>query len=347
MSKFSDRTLLKKKTQLLKTISTGKQDARYICSYFKCEFDLKSYEKVYNQINYLNKNNEMLFSGPLPKSYTTIRTVDPLLYSESFKTEFEWCIFTIIQFKQLVFDFLAKKQSFEHAFLIGDYSTALSVLEDINNKIGYSLWAVECNFLVSEFQGGITKNLSYLTELSKEEANLHLLILAQLYSRKSEKNITIAKFNEFFNDILEDVPSSAKNYFNFKFNTKTVVTEDLKYILQVESCSSIIDKYLSLMMVAKSCIMQNLEESPLVVKHLTKFFADFPDENISSILNIHNLRNGTQVFNVSQNKSNDLVDCVELYAVRIPTKSAAYSDASRPAVPVDVGRVFRLKSATP
>jgi hypothetical protein len=33
--------------------------------------------------------------------------------------------------------------------------------------------------------------------------------------------------------------------------------------------------------------------------------------------------------------------------MRIPTKSAAYSDASRPAIPVDVGRVFRLKSATP
>ena len=33
--------------------------------------------------------------------------------------------------------------------------------------------------------------------------------------------------------------------------------------------------------------------------------------------------------------------------MRIPTKSAAYSDASRPAVPVDVGRLFRLKSATP
>jgi len=32
---------------------------------------------------------------------------------------------------------------------------------------------------------------------------------------------------------------------------------------------------------------------------------------------------------------------------RIPTMSAAYSDASRPAIPVDVGRVFRLKSATP
>jgi hypothetical protein len=33
--------------------------------------------------------------------------------------------------------------------------------------------------------------------------------------------------------------------------------------------------------------------------------------------------------------------------MRIPMMSAAYSDASRPAVPVDVGRVFRLKSATP
>jgi len=33
--------------------------------------------------------------------------------------------------------------------------------------------------------------------------------------------------------------------------------------------------------------------------------------------------------------------------LRIPMMSAAYSDASRPAVPIDVGRVFRLKSATP
>jgi len=33
--------------------------------------------------------------------------------------------------------------------------------------------------------------------------------------------------------------------------------------------------------------------------------------------------------------------------VRIPMMSAAYSDASRPAVLMDVGRVFRLKSATP
>ena len=33
--------------------------------------------------------------------------------------------------------------------------------------------------------------------------------------------------------------------------------------------------------------------------------------------------------------------------MRIPMMSAAYSDASRPPIPVDVGRVFRLKSATP
>jgi len=33
--------------------------------------------------------------------------------------------------------------------------------------------------------------------------------------------------------------------------------------------------------------------------------------------------------------------------MRIPMMSAAYSDASRPAVPVDVGRVFRHKPATP
>ena len=39
-------------------------------------------------------------------------------------------------------------------------------------------------------------------------------------------------------------------------------------------------------------------------------------------------------------------EAVKIALVRIPTKSAAYSDASRPAVPVDVGRLFRLKSAT-
>lgn len=283
-----DRKYIKTKTALLRTINGGKYDLNHLMSQFKCEFSLNSYAKILKETSIFSNNKDKLFSNPLPKSYLDIRKAEHRAFSESFKTELEWCIFTICEYKKYIQDFVVKKQLFENALYSGKYNEANAVLNEINTNICFSLWAIESKFILCEMEGGITKNYEFLGEVCVDDANPFVLLWSQLYSRKAEKNITVSKLNDYYKDVLGN-NKDISDYVHTKLNIIDIDDINLSLTLQLDNVNSIIDRYLGLINLTRYCIGNRLPEAKTLVKNLQTYLNDVYDGNITSIVNAYNI----------------------------------------------------------
>lgn len=314
MSNNIGKNYLRKKTEYLKQIASGKHNTRYLLSKFKCEFSLKEYDKLYNDVGYLRRHEDDLFSSPVPKDYLDIRKKSTLFYSSSFNKELEWCIYSILKYKELIGVFINERKEYEKALLLGKYELSRSILSRINSQVGSSLWAVESEFLLNELEGGFTQNLEFLSKFCGDETDVYLLILAQFYSRKSEKNITIGKFNEFFTSLLGESTNEFTNYFHFKFNSKTFLDFDSGLLLQTESSSPIIDRYITLLNLAKFCIAYDIKESEILTKNITQYLNELSDLSVNSIHVINYLKQEDINSVIQKIKPDNICECVDLYA---------------------------------
>ncbi|MBU5611677.1 ATP-binding protein [Geomonas azotofigens] len=308
-----NNAFVRNKARLMKMCESGKHDLRNLIFTFKYDFDLKSYEKAMQDIKVLNANKERLFANPLPKTYLDIRSSEILPYSASLKVELDWCVFSILQHKEELIQFLKLKSIFEHALISGDYGQAQSTLDYINSNVGHSIWSLESKFILNEFTGGITKNLEFLTELCTDGTDVILLLLSDFYSRKCEKNITVGKLNEYYHQILHSASADLTNYFYFKLNHARLKDIDVAFSIYLESISSVVDRYLMLIEITKYSISRNLPEASTLVNCIKDNFKEFPDPSLKAITNVSNLKKNKFKDCSSSFRRDEICMCIDTY----------------------------------
>lgn len=169
--------------------------------------------------------------------------------------------------------FVEKKTQFENYFLLGDYRNCHDVIENIQKRLGVSLWYYEAKCLLYEYEGKANDGLEFISETlqsCKDNNNYIPSILYNLYER-CQRKLSPYKFDEDLNALYKQNRTELHedyykyilfrlNYFNQYSNT------DLALPIMFESLSALVDRYLILVMVIKSCLIKDPFNKEILAK---------------------------------------------------------------------------------
>ena len=169
--------------------------------------------------------------------------------------------------------FAKKKIDFENNFLLGAYEQCHILLDEIKDKFGVSLWYYEAMILLFEYDGKSKEGLTYISEILQECTNNNNYILSILYSlyNRCHKDVSPFKYDEDLNALYKRNRTALHedyyqyvlyrlNYYNQYQNT------DLSLPLMFESLSALVDRYLMLVSIIKSALIQTPNDKTILLK---------------------------------------------------------------------------------
>lgn len=169
--------------------------------------------------------------------------------------------------------FAKKKIDFENNFLLGAYEQCHILLDEIKVKFGVSLWYYEAMILLFEYDGKSKEGLTYISEILQECTNNNNYILSILYSlyNRCHKDVSPFKYDEDLNALYKRNRTALHedyyqyvlyrlNYYNQYQNT------DLSLPLMFESLSALVDRYLMLVSIIKSALIQKPNDKTILLK---------------------------------------------------------------------------------
>lgn len=176
------------------------------------------------------------------------------------KNEINWTILGIKRNINIIKKFIQYKIVFEHQILLGDYEEALETLNEVEKKIGVSIWLYESKFIVYEMMGAQDKAIfliSHINESKQKNDNGYVTQLLYYLWNRAKKDLSATKYDEdLFNKFKRnrtDFQTDAYNYHLFRLNFYVHYDiEDTAIPLVMEATNSIIDRYLVLLQVFQS-----------------------------------------------------------------------------------------------
>ncbi|PSK89007.1 hypothetical protein [Taibaiella chishuiensis] len=233
------------KVDLLKLIKTNSADVHALEKFVtRVEKEIPILKATLNKI-ILGENSH-------PKSYNDLGRGRLNFYSETLEKEMQWQMLGFIRHAAAINDFVKRKERFEFLLLSGNYEVARTLLDEIDEQNGYTLWSIEHRFILDEYEFGTEKNWETRNLVVNDANDMMVQILGNLYSVKAEKKVSFFQFNEITNDFIEQQKLNAyKNgdsyseYFRFKTNYfSSIRYNHLSYLVYMEEVMSVIDRYL-------------------------------------------------------------------------------------------------------
>lgn len=197
--------------------------------------------------------------GLLPKNYGELRNTTYMQFSNSFEKELNWNIALIQMHSDKVNRFLELQEEFEKSFLSSDYISCQSILDKIETDVCFSLWGIEKRLLVTEYQQGVEENWKLLSDVQEKINDPITNYLIEFYSKRAEKEQSLYRFNNIFEKKIKSIKDSGlREYMCFKINYYAYggYGKNSSFILFIESTSSIIDRYLTLINVCQHVVIQ-------------------------------------------------------------------------------------------
>jgi hypothetical protein len=256
-----------------------------------------------------------LKSHPFFKNIDDIYLKEPFSFTKDFKKEFKWVSNILETYFEEINSFLELKNKFEKYILLNEFDEALTIIKQVENSFGISLWSIEANLIIEEKVKGYESNWDLLTKYLSEINNSIYEFTINSSSKRIESNLSYDSFlNQFQNDIDSiNADGIIEDFFVFKnFNIVNYEYKhaDLSSVIYVSNIFSIIDQYLILIDV----ILYNISES----QHYDKLFLSFIKEakntivNDVRIINIYNIINDKKEVILADNNE-DVYDCLNLY----------------------------------
>ena len=181
----------------------------------------------------------------LPKSHEELRKNGVTYNKDDFHKELYWYTDLFKKYSKEINIFLTQEELFESCFLRGDYSNCHEIVKSIEDNICVSHWSLEKKVLIAEYETGFKRNKEVLSSIVNEKNDPLTDFLIKTQSLRVEKNLSFFKYEEMLNSYLNQVKDvTSKEYYNFRVNFYFKLYYNFPgFILNVESSSSIIDKY--------------------------------------------------------------------------------------------------------
>ncbi|WP_156404571.1 hypothetical protein [Curvibacter sp. PAE-UM] len=162
-----------------------------------------------------------------------------------------WITASVRCFKSKIQDFLELEKKFADLTLLGKHKDAGQVLDEIEMRLGTSLWLLEARIANLELQGGVKDQKDYTKSITEDDSiSSATRTIAYYTSYRTESTVTA---DRYFDTVLkafdesEDGEYTATPYFLFRlaFFSKLSFLK-IKSILVFEGCAALIDRYLTI-----------------------------------------------------------------------------------------------------
>jgi len=283
-------------------------------------------EVVRRVANPRNPFHRYLFGGAVVHSYSEIRKQPWLTSTNDLEKELNWALTSLVPYAALLNNFIRDAAVFQDAFLRGYYNVAEETLERIIQSTGLSLWSIEKLFLLKDATGGLEKNKQFLTKISQTEGVDPLFYFLAFYlSLRSEAKISTENYMlriQHECTSFED-HQNLQNYLRYRWeplgmDLAPVATD----ILNFESPSPIVDRYLTFLSVCQSCAVAEKPIADVATAMLRKTSGLIRDFRITTILQ---LDEPTKPISLDQFEG-QMLDVLDLYTsgeyIETSTKTA-------------------------
>ncbi|WP_157974642.1 hypothetical protein [Lewinella sp. IMCC34183] len=227
-----------------KTLFHGKTNRKRLLLYLKQENSYSHFKRLIPQLMSHSQMRSYLNRGSLPKEYSEVRKSKILPYVNNLGSEIAWSEAAILRNKEKINLYLHLREDFQRAILLCDYTSAYSILSEIDETICYSNWSIEQRLLLSEYAKGTDENWIQLNRITTELTDGLSIFLAENSSKKAESNFSYSGYRNTFESTINELHEQFKEYLCFKLlYTGYIGFKSFAYYLNVESSSSIIDRY--------------------------------------------------------------------------------------------------------
>jgi hypothetical protein len=244
----------------------------------------------------------------LPKDFRSIRNTKQLEYSGNLEGELAWFVNSLSSFSKEINTFIELEEKLEELILFDKYVEAKTLIENVNEKVCYSYWALENLFSIEEKLNGTEKNWHLLKQKNNLVDIPYTLFFNGFYSKKSEKDTTILHYQRELENVVKVMDKKDVEYILFKLGY--FYTEDYTeyaYFLYAENLSSVIDKYLFLIEVLFE--LANINEYKTLVNQVINELDKF---NIKDV-RIDRLKEFCEL-DVLQSYNEDILNLFDLYS---------------------------------
>lgn len=270
-------------------ISSKKVDYRKVFSDLKNNFSISEIKSILQSIAHFRNYDRYIWGAPLPKTYSELRSTKLLYFSGSIEKELNWSFINIEKFINPINKFLGFKEEYESALVASNYNEAETILDLIEQEVCMSLWSIEQRLLLAEYKDGLKGNKEVLSQINSTTNNNTVSILADFFSKRVEKKMSVSKYEDRVNRYLAKFQGnnqSAFLYFGFKLKCHEYYLPDqVSYIICFENNSSIIDRYLTFIRICKIFCSEKEEtnQKKIIRKYLNVLSSKLDDYNLKSM----------------------------------------------------------------
>lgn len=207
------------------------------------------YHDIEDAISYIlntkNKNFVFLKETLFPNSYENLFQGRFMkLKNQNLERILCWYAIIISSCFEKINLFVELKSKYENLLISGDYEYAEIILDEIDNRIGFSIWGLDNRFIVNEYKGGLEGNKEYLAKINILNCHSWIECLADFFSFKAEKGVNNRQYIHRIEKVMERTSNQISPFFVEKlFPLYSLEIDDIYNMLYCNSKASIIDMY--------------------------------------------------------------------------------------------------------
>uniref|UniRef100_UPI00404A56C5 hypothetical protein n=1 Tax=Flavobacterium sp. TaxID=239 RepID=UPI00404A56C5 len=273
-------------TEIKKLLFHPKTNKEHFLAQLKMNSNYDEFKKIIKGIKQHPFGKYVLSSTPIPKTPAQLRKNNIIPHSGNIETEIAWLVDSILENSESINNYILLKEEYENAFLLNQYDKSEEILNKIENEICFSIWSAENRLLLTEEKLGTESNWLLLDEYLKSIKDPLSQFLIEQSSKKAENKFSYVRYKNNFESIIEGTNESLHEYLCFKIIYPGYTGfQNFSFLINIESVSSIIDRYNLLMDVLIELVPLGKNDFLLaVVKDLSKKITK--DLKISQLLNL-------------------------------------------------------------
>ena len=246
----------------------------------------------------------------LPKSFKQVKpTLSSLSYTRETKeisllAEAYWLSYRLHRERETITAFLKKRNLVESAFWQGNVDLIYTLLTDMEESLGHSIWLVETRLSIEQFFKGLESQKKILEEIRNKAGRGFVRFLSHRISMRNEPAVTTQRFSSNLNAYIGSKPNLKKEtaeYLRYKLCHETPVSEsEICAVLRFQQNHSTIDCYEGLVNIVQELIGLDGKEHlirPLLGALLRIGAEDFRVTKLATIISDHDT-NEEQLSNI-------------------------------------------------
>lgn len=296
-------------SEIKRTLFHPRTNKNIYLAQLKVDSDYSSFKQRIKGIIQHPYGKMVLMANPLPKSFDKLRVNNIIPHSANIESEIAWLMHSVTENAELINEFIGLKSKYEHYYILNEYENAEHILNEIEKNICFSNWGAENRILLTQEKLGTESNWLLLDEYSKTIKDPLSLFLVEQSSKKAESNFSYVRYKDNFESIINGTQEFLHEYLCFKTIYPAYTGfQNYSFLINVESISSIIDRYLLLIDVIIELISKNKNELILLVTH--DLIDKIPDD-----LRLFQIQNILSKDKLKIQGKDDLIQYIDQYSI--------------------------------